>query len=1126
MVDILKAAHIDLFDPNNNRVVRFENKCGESGSGSGGAATVKTPTNLSPSGTDITLFPVLSASAYSCQVATDLRAYREFQLSTDNFKSFVINVQENADSYSVTKKLSLSTTYQFRCRDVSQWGAESEWSEVAQFTTTSVEMYINVPTVTVTGQPDQVIENPTITASAFTVTDGEDTHVSTTWQVYEQGDDASPVWQSEDDPTNKTSITIPKGYLQAGKTYIFKVTYKGFLLGAVTGQTTATTKAKFAEIQTPTLTVAGAPDAVLETPLLSLTTFTVTPSDYQDTHYSTDWKILLAGNDSEVWSSLGDTTNKLTITVPAGKLQANNSYKFMARFNGTTMEPSGWATVTASTVTSFATITAPTVTVTGAPSNIPECPTISLSEFTVTPSQYSDTHVSTDWEIRQGTGDALVWQSLGDATNKTSITVPATKLLANTQYKFRARFNGATYPASAWGEYTGSTMPQYPAINTPTITVEGSPSNVPERPTLTGSTFSAVATEETHTATDWVIEKSTGGQVWSSMNDTTNKTSIKVPNSALQVSTTYTFKCRYHTASLVSDWATASATTKAEFAYIEKPTLSVTGSPNRVPACPVMRGGDFTVVTEDEITDTHESSDWAVYDATGSALIWQSENDKTNLTTCRVPYGYLQESATYIFKVRYKGATLGYTDWVQVQATCMDKFSTIGIPGTAGFGVGVFPGTQAQLTALGLTEAGKGTYDPTSEDYGLYKGSFGNVRFIPKFYYKVGYTETDATDVFYSQDPSFPEKGATYAANALAIVGSETFSSEAEANEAGYVLHRAFIDGGEEQDGFFIDEFIASRGTDGTSTTAQSVANGKIISFTRLSSFTNSSGMTSECNGLIADAITLSKTRGGQWNCPSIFMYSALAMLSLCHGEFSSSDAYCAWYDSTGTTNYPKGCNNSALGDTDDASIVYITCGDSGQPAKPLTGSCNYPAKAAHNGQLCGVKDLNGCAWEASVGCFTDSGTQYIYNDDAKLADFTRDMATTRTVTLFHSTKWSFGDSWGNGDNAALYNDASGDNRALCGCYAKEGGFSRSGTNLFGKDVNTGETAEGFDGIGFTCLTGGSFTGWGDGSWSSNGYGSHSQAGVFARDSNCDDTVWGGRNPSTSFRSAAYPPAS
>lgn len=431
---------------------------------------------------------------------------------------------------------------------------------------------------------------------------------------------------------------------------------------------------------------------------------------------------------------------------------------------------------------------------------------------------------------------------------------------------------------------------------------------------------------------------------------------------------------------------------------------------------------------------------------------------------------------------------------------------SIGEPGGAGFGVGVFPGTEEQLAELGLTAA-ENNDNPYSENYGLYTGSFGNVRFIPKFYYKVGYTEADADDVFYSKSEFRRTQGAKYAANALAIVGSETFSSEAEANENGYVLHRAFIDGGEEKDGFFIDEFIASRGTDGTSTTAKSVANGKIISLCTNSSYTTSSGMTDDCTGIHADAITLAKARGSEWNCASIFMYSALAMLSLCHGEFADSDTYCAWYDVDGVTNFPKGCNNDALGDTDDTSIVYVTCGDNGDSSKPLTGSCNYPAKVSHNGQPCGIKDINGCIYEVATCIYSSLGTLYLFNESSEFTDFTRDMATDHNMSLYHSAEWVFGNYWGNDNNPALYGESSNDERALCGVYAKADGYSSAGTNLFGRDYNTFSSGSSYN---YVCVIGGN--------WSDT-----TSAGLFCRRWAGFSSGWNyGGYSYNGFRCAAY----
>ena len=83
----------------------------------------------------------------------------------------------------------------------------------------------------------------------------------------------------------------------------------------------------------------------------------------------------------------------------------------------------------------------------------------------------------------------------------------------------------------------------------------------------------------------------------------------------------------------------------------------------------------------------------------------------------------------------------------------------------------------------------------------------------------------------------------------------------------------------------------------------------------------------------------------------------------------------CAWYDSAGTANFPRGCNNNALADANGATVVYISDGYSNCGK---TGSARNFAKTTHNGQFCGVADLNGLMWEVSPGITCVSGTKAI----------------------------------------------------------------------------------------------------------------------------------------------------
>ena len=65
---------------------------------------------------------------------------------------------------------------------------------------------------------------PTLRASSFSDSDG-DSHKASQWRIREQ-DSTSYVWDSGEDRTNKTSIAVPSGRLQWGKTYLWQVRYQ------------------------------------------------------------------------------------------------------------------------------------------------------------------------------------------------------------------------------------------------------------------------------------------------------------------------------------------------------------------------------------------------------------------------------------------------------------------------------------------------------------------------------------------------------------------------------------------------------------------------------------------------------------------------------------------------------------------------------------------------------------------------------------------------------------------------------------------------------------------------------------------------------------------------------------
>lgn len=264
--------------------------------------------------------------------------------------------------------------------------------------------------------------------------------------------------------------------------------------------------------------------------------------------------------------------------------------------------------------------------------------------------------------------------------------------------------------------------------------------------------------------------------------------------------------------------------------------------------------------------------------------------------------------------------------------------NTIGVPGDAGFGVGVCPTLPDGYSPLA------GTFTVGSAEYGNYRYSDGSIMvWVPAFFYRIGHVD----------NPTY----ATYGVNSIDVKPYSEFASVAAANAAGYALDRAFIDGGEIVPGFMRDKYHCSN----NGGIASSIALGNPLSSNAAHNPFSLVGGANDYGGAIGAA----KSRGAQFFPESVFMAQALALLSLAHGQAATSSANCAWYDAAGIINFPKGNNNNALRDFNDTSVQFT--GD-GYPNAAKTGSGAPFAKTTHNGQACGIADVNGNMWRINLG--------------------------------------------------------------------------------------------------------------------------------------------------------------
>ena len=358
----------------------------------------------------------------------------------------------------------------------------------------------------------------------------------------------------------------------------------------------------------------------------------------------------------------------------------------------------------------------------------------------------------------------------------------------------------------------------------------------------------------------------------------------------------------------------------------------------------------------------------------------------------------------------------------------------IGTPGALGFGVGICPGPLP--SGMGKMF---GTEDPNSDNYGNYQYTDGSVMvWLPAFYYKVG---TGANGL---------------AVNVVSIAAFSAYADVATAAAAGYALHRAFYDGGV-QPGVFVDKYQCSNNAG----IASSLKSGNPLS--SAAAHNPFAGLTGAPANFYYGAIAAAKTRGASFFCNSRFIFAALALLSVAHAQASSATTWCAWYHAT--NNFPKGCNNNALGDAQDAAILYVSDGYS-NAAK--TGSANLFARTTHNGQNSGVVDLNGNMWEITPGLTTnDAGTEYFALKTAtRMKDVTGGTGGATDLwgaaglaALYDSMGATFGAVTASSSAKTYGNAAQVLSEATSGAAWQQTGLGVplvggvGGTNLFGNDV-------------------------------------------------------------------------
>lgn len=756
---------------------------------------------------------------------------------------------------------------------------------------------------------------------------------------------------------------------------------------------------------------------------------------------------------------------------------------------------SKWSSVVKFTTAQGVIANTPVVTLHG----YADSPTDILSGLTITTNAYSvaggtlDTHKATSWSIstKEGTR-GVVWQSLKDTTNKTSITVPEGTLAKATAYTLSVTFHGTTSFDSAPAVVDFTTSADFGTVNAPTLTVQGGPNQVFETPSLTGGAFSNTRDPDTHDKTDWeILDASGASSVWQSLNNVSDKTTITVPKGSLQVATAYKARVRYHGAKYGwSAYTVVDFSTVAAFNSVNQPTITVAGAPDNIKETPVLTASAFGGVNV-----THKSTDWQILKASDNSTVWEKLGDTSNLLSITVPKGKLKVSTGYIFRVRFNANEGVTSEWGQATYTTVANFiryNYIGVPGTSTFGVGL--ATQEQYESVQLTPA-PNCENESDFQYALYvRGEDEDrnsdsvaMKFIPPFYLAMLQKEEGTVNLSDSElDALLPyvevTKGQMKEAqrrsphNAMVVAPFDKFTTESEANQHGFYLMRGFVDGGETKLGFFIANTLSwthvSKDTSEYAffvtlkTGRASLSNldntlygdgyaGLYRADTENGSDQEGDGSTSGIFDFNGDGTGaqrgpnnaknnfIARLEGTPYQCCSVFAWAIISVLSLIQGQYATSASQCAWYDATLVKNYPKGINYINR-DTNDTTVTSDTIDEAHGNIFVTQGY----EKTTHNGSITGITNVNGWLWQCVIGSWGNGSK--LLKRNASIYDITYNNVDNSNA-LFWSTRsiGSISQDWG-GVKSSFPNLA-GVDRDFFGIYPF-GNNNTTNSNEFGLD--------------------------------------------------------------------------
>ena len=463
-------ANLNTTDKSNIVNALNEVKANSSGSGSGNSYVV-TPTIIAPSNGALGQSTKVNiiGTTYKNVFPDDARKHRVFEVCTDNnFTSNVIRKEVDADSWTVEQVLSAETKHYARIKDISTDGYESAFSPVINFTTGAKVGAIS-PTITLLGyndSPSDIGSGLKIKGSEYQSNgDAVDTHKATSWSI-RSAVSRSNVWESLNDTVNKTQITVPRGTLQKGTSYIVSVIYHSTnYADSAPSEVKFTTSNDFGTVQAPVVSIDGGATDTSLAPVINGGVFSNTREP--DTHVDTEL-VIIRSADMQQMVSISTSNDSVTIQLELGILEKSTQYKARMRYKGQNFGWSEWGELTFTTTANTDGLQNPTVSIEGSTSNgYTYDGYFAASDFNFIGDE--DEIDKCDWHLYldKPSSDEEVWKDTDSKITKFLTCFDKYALKPSTKYKLKYRQHAKN--ADVWSEYYTVSFTTAADVKYPTI---------------------------------------------------------------------------------------------------------------------------------------------------------------------------------------------------------------------------------------------------------------------------------------------------------------------------------------------------------------------------------------------------------------------------------------------------------------------------------------------------------------------------------------------------------------------------------------------------------------------------------------------------------------------------------